>query len=321
MPSEDINKIRKILEHKKLYHLADLLKFSNSKVEQSSSYGKYYNSFLATFEIYSPVKTYYELKNLSEDEYNEIFSIVLDLYPLREDVVEINRVRFFLDDDLEISSNEDQSEKPILFYPEIKENYDIFVSHSHIDYVQVKELVDTLKVYGLSVFLAHRDIQPTTEWETEILQVLNSTKVFIAYITPEFKDSFWCDQESGIAFSREEKIIPIIASTNVVPYGFVGKYQGLRIPTAEKQSMNHINTSVDKLSVQIVKALCNDPKTKDFTKERIFHQIKEINSYHQTDLIFSVLEEIEPLLRFIIEISILKQIPKEDPLTYQIFSI
>ena len=172
--------------------------------------------------------------------------------------------------------------------------YEIFVSHSHEDYYQVKALVDELKNYGFSVFLAHRDIRPSTEWEKEILRVLKSAHLFIAYLTPNFEKSNWCDQEVGIGFANGSKIIPIIASQNTYPYGFIGKFQGLRLPDPRNsgdQDLNHvtyINTSL------IVEFLLSDTDTKEFARAKIFSKLKDIHNFNTANLIFTILEKMHP---------------------------
>lgn len=271
-----------------------MLKFSYSFVNESSFYGNYHNSVISTFEIYSPLDTHYKLKELSEEDQNEIMNAVLEIYPPKAEDVEITSIKFYLDMEIDTSSQKKQPDSRKQLSSVSNESCDIFVSHSHQDYDQVKLLVDALKGYGFSVFLAHRDIRPSAEWEEEILRTLNGATVFVAYITPEFKASNWCDQETGIAVSKDQKIIPIIVSSRLVPYGFVGKYQGIRLPVEEKYARNHINSVADKLSVSVMETLFNDIRTKDMAKNRIFNQIKHITSYHQTDLMFSVLEKVGP---------------------------
>jgi hypothetical protein len=292
--SDDIDKIRRLLEYKNEKYLSDLLRFSYSSINKSSSFGNYYYSVISTFEIYSPLDTHFKLKELTEEDQKEILNAVLEVYPPKDGAVEITTVQFYLDTEIDPAQKriKPNSEKPPSSIN--NESYDIFISHSHQDYDQVKELVDTLKQYGFSVFLAHRDIRPSADWEEELLKALFSAAVFIAFITPEFKSSDWCDQETGIAISRGQKIIPIIASSKLDPYGFVRKYQGMRLPIPEAYVSHHIKSVSEKLSISIVETLYNDKGTKDMVKSRIFNTIKQITSYHQTDLIFSVLEKIGP---------------------------
>lgn len=64
MPSEDIQKIRKILKYWKRGDLAELLKDSNSNVDESDQYGTYLFSTLSSFVILSSSENNEKLKNL-----------------------------------------------------------------------------------------------------------------------------------------------------------------------------------------------------------------------------------------------------------------
>ena len=76
----------------------------------------------------------------------------------------------------------------------------IFVSYSSSNKRLAGEIKDSLKKYGLSVFLAHEDIQPTHEWQNEISNNLNGCDVFIPILTRSLRNSEWTDQEIGMAF-------------------------------------------------------------------------------------------------------------------------
>ena len=84
---------------------------------------------------------------------------------------------------------------------------------------------EALQRFGISAFVAHEDIQPTTEWEGEIQRGLGTMEALAAILTPDFSASVWCDQEVGFALGRSRLVIPIRCGMD--PYGFLGKYQGL----------------------------------------------------------------------------------------------
>jgi hypothetical protein len=83
-----------------------------------------------------------------------------------------------------------------------------------------------LRPYGISSFVAHVDIEPTREWQSEIEAGLQSMDALVAILMPGFNESNWCDQEVGMAVGRGVLVIPIIRGLN--PYGFIPKYQGLQ---------------------------------------------------------------------------------------------
>ena len=102
----------------------------------------------------------------------------------------------------------------------------IFVSHSSENVDLALSLKRLLEREGIDVFVAHEDLEPSVEWQEEILNALLVSDIFIPILTPEFRLSKWCDQETGIAVSRGSFIVPLNCGLN--PYGFIARYQALR---------------------------------------------------------------------------------------------
>jgi hypothetical protein len=88
--------------------------------------------------------------------------------------------------------------------------------------------------YAISGFVAHEDILPTLEWQSEIERALYAMDAFIAIHTPGFSASFWTQQEIGFAVARGAKIISFKMGED--PTGFISKHQALarRRRTAEE---------------------------------------------------------------------------------------
>ncbi len=103
--------------------------------------------------------------------------------------------------------------------------YRVFLTHKSEVKKETALLKSQLKVYGISGFVAHEDIQPTKEWQTEIENALSSMDALVALMTEKFHDSEWTDQEIGFAFGRSVPIISIRLGKD--PYGFIGKFQAL----------------------------------------------------------------------------------------------
>jgi len=102
----------------------------------------------------------------------------------------------------------------------------VFLSHLAIHKKETSALQLELRKFGISSFVAHEDIEPTKQWQTEIESALSTTDALVALLAFGFKESNWCDQEIGVAIGRQ---IPIIAVRNGLdPYGFIGKYQALQ---------------------------------------------------------------------------------------------
>ena len=87
-------------------------------------------------------------------------------------------------------------------------------------------LQESLTELGVASFVAHEDIEPNAEWQTEIERALFSMDMLLALLTEGFKESNWTDQEVGIAIGREVPIISVARGKD--PYGFIGKYQAIQ---------------------------------------------------------------------------------------------
>lgn len=75
----------------------------------------------------------------------------------------------------------------------------LFISHSTSKKMQVAQIKNELKEYGIDCFVAHEDIQPTSEWLAEIKVALRSCHAFAAVFCNDFKTSKFCDQEYSFA--------------------------------------------------------------------------------------------------------------------------
>ncbi len=111
----------------------------------------------------------------------------------------------------------------------------VFISYSKDD----KDIAGNLKRYfeqykDVECFIAHDDIEPGSEWEKEILDKLSTTEYFLPLQTQSLEESYWCQQEAGIAFNRKIKIIPLKLDTNGKnPVGFYARYQGFKIKASD----------------------------------------------------------------------------------------
>lgn len=106
-------------------------------------------------------------------------------------------------------------------------DFRLFLSHHSSKKEGVAQLRDALRAYCISGFVAHTDIEPTKQWESQIEAALRSMDALAAVLSPEFVSSRWCDQEVGFAMGRKRLVIPLRAGAD--PHGFLGKYQGLQV--------------------------------------------------------------------------------------------
>lgn len=128
--------------------------------------------------------------------------------------------------------------------------FKMFISHVSKHKKQASDLKNHLEEYGITSFVAHEDIKPSREWIKEIEKALNSMDGMIAIMYDEFHDSYWCDQEVGIALGRNVPVIPILIEKN--PYGFVSEYQGIK-------AKGKMPSDVAK---NIYNTLCDNPNTR-----------------------------------------------------------
>lgn len=270
----DIKNIQEILKLESREDLANLLNNSMSFVNQSNQFGSYAYSVISTFEIHSPAKECLILKKLPDSDKKIIFNAILHVYPHRVNEPEIVDVEYLILKKEIISKEEiDQSDLPnnliVSSYPTPK----AFISYSAKEKKLAGAFSDKLKEMGFDVFLAHEDIQPSKEWVNEILDNLNKSDIFLPIITKNFKLSNWTDQECGIAYVKNIKVIPV--RVQLEPYGFIGKYQSL--------TLKDINLSgVRKACNQIFEILENDEIFSKKLKGLYIGKFIHSNSYDQT---------------------------------------
>ena len=101
----------------------------------------------------------------------------------------------------------------------------LFISHISKDKLKATRLKACLAPLGISGFVAHEDIHPTLEWQSEIERALHTMDAFIAVHTPGFSSSCWTQQEIGFAVGRGTKVISFKMGED--PTGFISKRQAL----------------------------------------------------------------------------------------------
>ena len=101
----------------------------------------------------------------------------------------------------------------------------LFVSHLARYRKFAGQLRDDLEQFGISAFVAHDDIEPTSEWQTQIELALATCDAMVALLHPAFHKSDWTDQEIGYAMGRGLLIATVRLGTD--PYGFIGRFQAL----------------------------------------------------------------------------------------------
>lgn len=153
----------------------------------------------------------------------------------------------------------------------------LFISHLATDKQNTQKLKDKLEKYGISGFVAHSDIEPTKEWQSEIEVALRTCDALVALMIPGFHDSNWTDQEIGLALGRDLLIIPVRMGQD--PYGFIGKFQAI--------TYKDVNT----LSDDIFQALQKNKKTNHKIASSTIYKFENSDSFASAKSNISIVEE------------------------------
>ena len=121
-------------------------------------------------------------------------------------------------------------------------DFRLFLSHISKDKNIATRLRDCLKQHGIAAFVAHEDINPTLEWQSEIERGLFSMEALVAIHTPGFSKSHWTQQEVGFALGRGVKVISFRMGED--PVGFISKKQAL---SRQQKTAEQIASELDDL--------------------------------------------------------------------------
>lgn len=156
--------------------------------------------------------------------------------------------------DLHISSVSNNERTLPRFWKD-SSRFRLFISHLAKDKDKATRLKGTLEYYSISSFVAHEDIHPTLEWQTEIERGLYAMDAMVAIHTKGFSVSFWTQQEIGFALGRNIKVISLKMGEN--PTGFISKHQAL----------TRRNRKAEKIAAEINDLLQTDSRTKQRLEE------------------------------------------------------
>ena len=166
----------------------------------------------------------------------------------------------------------------------------LFISHRDIHKLQAKSLANSLEEYGISSFVAHDTIEPMTTWQNEIIRGLETMEIMLVYLTDDFHESVWTNQEVGFALGRN---IPIISLKLELtdPKGFIGEKQALKnnIHNAYQTSIDIYNLIAEKLrnknrlQTALINAFCVSPDFNE-TKKRFDRMCRVISDLSEEDI-------------------------------------
>lgn len=117
----------------------------------------------------------------------------------------------------------------------------VFLSHRATCKRQVSQVRELLENQGISCFVAHQDVTPSTFWQDEILNALNTMDAFVGFVTNDFHGGGWPDQEVGYACQRGVPRV-FLRVEGADPIGMVAREQALTADweTAGQEIIAHL---------------------------------------------------------------------------------
>jgi len=145
----------------------------------------------------------------------------------------------------------------------------LFISHMSQHRAFAGNLQLCLAKYGISGFVAHKDIAPTKEWQDEIIAALDTCHALIALMHTEFHSNPWTDQEIGYAMGRKVPVCSVLLGTT--PYGFIGRYQAFR--------SEDTNEAIQYLAKEIYEAYSTHEVTRDLVTEAVLQMFEQAPTF------------------------------------------
>lgn len=160
------------------------------------------------------------------------------------------------------------------------DHFRLFLSHLAAQKKFASELQQALEDYGITAFVAHKDINPTVEWQNEIELALSTCDGLVALLHPEFHKSNWTDQEIGFVMGRA---MPVFSVTlGETPYGFIAK----------TQAFNGTGKTAIALAREIFDALRKNKQIQDKMGEIIVTLFENSGSFEAAKARMGYLEEL-----------------------------
>jgi hypothetical protein len=165
-----------------------------------------------------------------------------------------------------IQTNPQQGARPLF----------LFASHLTSQKALVGQVSNYLKGWGITLFVAHEAIEPDREWHNEIEKALRGCDAGVVFLSPNFKESKWCDQEVGWLLGRE---IPCygLKFQDEDPYGPFGKKQAFSV---------RADMTAEKIGDEIIRWLSTKPELTSGFNASMVEALKLSRNFHRTDLVW-----------------------------------
>ncbi len=157
----------------------------------------------------------------------------------------------------------------------------LFITHLATHKVYAGTLQKRSFQHGICGFVAHKDIEPTKEWQDEILLALRTADALVALLHPGFHNSKWTDQEIGVAMGRS---IPVVSvSLGETPYGFIGR----------QQAANGINKDEDTIARELANIFCRHKQTRKRMAIATVRRFEESDSFAEAKANMASVEKLK----------------------------
>jgi nucleoside 2-deoxyribosyltransferase len=157
----------------------------------------------------------------------------------------------------------------------------LFITHLAVHRKWASQLQEALLPYGISGFVAHNDIEPTTEWQNQIETALSTCDALVALLHEKFHESKWTDQEIGFAMGRGVPVFSVNFGES--PYGFIGRFQAFNGNKSEPSELAH----------QIFKSYHKNKQTKKAMSEVLIQLFEQSGSFAEAKSRIGYLEELD----------------------------
>lgn len=157
----------------------------------------------------------------------------------------------------------------------------LFISHLGTKRQSAANLQEALLEFWISAFVAHNDIEPTAEWQTQIETALATCDSLVALLHEGFHVSNWTDQEIGFAMGRGLPVFAVRLEQD--PYGFIGRFQ----------AFNGSKKKANALARELFDAYRKNKQTQRRMSEVLVTLFEESGSFAEAKARMGYLDELE----------------------------
>lgn len=162
-----------------------------------------------------------------------------------------------------------------------KRMFRLFLSHLATYRKYAADLQNELLSYGISAFVAHNDIEPTSEWQTQIEIALATCDGLVALLHEKFHESKWTDQEIGFAMGRQVPTFSV--RLGETPYGFISKFQ----------AFNGNGKAPVTMAGEIFESFRKNKQTQQKMAEVVVRMFENAQSFADAKRVMGYLEQLE----------------------------